>query len=111
VKRRKTRDAQSEAIALAIARRKGRIRRPKILEDPLAGTLLGRECGQRHLDAAQIFSSGLEARGKLATMTEFFHSSAPIFNVDHRLDLGPAIVDFRIGKSRHLKLQSRAGGV
>jgi hypothetical protein len=103
VKRRKTRDQMSEARSLGLARQKGRIRRSKVTEEPLAGGLLEREHGrllhERSLDTAQILAGGLVPQGCLSSLMQFSECSDPLFDIDHRTDLGHSTVDVRIGMS------------
>ena len=85
-------------MAQGIARQKGRIQRSKVLSEPLAGGILAREQGQTVLNAGHVWAQGIHAQGYLPTMPQFFSSSDPLFAVCQRLDLGPSLVDFRIGK-------------
>jgi len=101
VKRRKTRDERAEARALGMVRRKGCIQRSKVLEAPSAGGFLAREHGQGGLDGAQVFVGGLAPQGYIPSMLQFSSCSDPLFTMDHRPDLGPSMVDLRIGKSYH----------
>jgi hypothetical protein len=99
VKRRKLQDERSEAVTLRIARQRGRIQKSRILCEPMAGGFLAREQGQAGLDVPRIYAGGLVQQGYLPAMTNFDHCSEPIFTIDNRFDLGPSLVDIRIGKS------------
>jgi hypothetical protein len=99
VKRRKTRCERAEARALSIARQRGRMKRSKIMAEPLAGGLLTRENGQHGLDTAQILAGGLVPQGYISSMLQFSSCSDPLFAFGHRPDLGPSISDLWIGKS------------
>jgi hypothetical protein len=91
-------DEKEESRALAIARERGRVKRSKILSEPLAGGLLVRENGQDSLDTAQVLAGGLVSQGYISAMMQFSSCSAPLFAFGHRPDLGPSISDLWIGK-------------
>lgn len=97
IKKRKLNDAKAESRALTIARERGRVKRSKILSEPLAGGLLARENGQDGLDTAQVLAGGLVSQGYISAMMQFSSCSAPLFAFGHRPDLGPSISDLWIG--------------
>lgn len=100
VKRRKLRDEREAATAREEQRQKGRIRHPRILEEPLTGGILRRECGHGNLDSAKIFAGGLVRRGYVPQppVNPPDRESSPMFTVSHRPDLGPCVVDVAGGK-------------
>jgi hypothetical protein len=98
VKKRKLNDKKAESRATAVARERGRIKRSKILLEPLAGGLLERENGQDGLDTAQILAGGLVSQGYISAMMQFSSCSAPLFAFGHRPELGPSISDLWIGE-------------
>lgn len=96
VKRRKTVDDDKEKRAKQAIREQGRICRSKILEASLAGQILSRELGQCHgLDAAQLLSGGLVPQGRLPAFLG--PNCNPLFTLFPRTDLGPSMVDIRLG--------------
>lgn len=103
IKRRKTEEEQAEALSSDATRRRAQIRKSKLLGTPLEGGILRREHGLRHLDvASNIVAGGLVQQGGLRCPPQFLHCGAPIFTIEHRLDLGPSIADFRIGEVKRL---------
>jgi hypothetical protein len=93
----------AEAAAQRMARQKGRIRKSGVLQEPLAGGFLAREQGESaSLDDASIYARGLVPQGFLTSLMQFYWCSDPLFDIDHRPDLGPSMVDVRIGKSSGL---------
>ena len=98
VKKRKLNDQKAESRATAVARERGRIKRSKILLEPLAGGLLERENGQDGLDTAQILAGELVSQGYISAMMQFSSCSAPLFAFGHRPELGPSISDLWIGE-------------
>ena len=59
VKRRKIRDERAEENTFRMARRKGRIQRSRILDNPIAGGFLAREHGLGEVDVSCIVADGL----------------------------------------------------
>ncbi len=102
VKRRKLLDEREAAATREKKRQKGRIRHPRILEEPLASGILRRECGHGQLDSAKVFAGGLVRRGYVPQPRAYRpdRESCPMFNVCHRPDLGSCVIDVAQGK-RH----------
>jgi hypothetical protein len=99
IKKRRFDDAKAASEALAKARERHRVKRSKLLSQPLIGGLLVREYGQDDgLDSAQILAGGLVSQGYISAMMQFSSCSAPLFAFGHRPDLGPSISDLWIGK-------------
>lgn len=100
VKRRKLRDERDAATAREKQRQKGRIRHPRILEEPLTGGILRRECGHGNVDSAKVFAGGLVRRGYVpqAPVNPLDQESSPMFTICHRPDLGACVVDVAGGK-------------
>jgi hypothetical protein len=98
VKKRKLNDEKAKSGATAEARERGLIKRSRILLEPLAGGLLGRENGQDGLDTAQILAGGLVSQGYISAMMQFSSCSAPLFAFGHRPELGSSISDLWIGE-------------
>jgi hypothetical protein len=104
VKRRKTCDDQEEARVLQLKKERGRIKRSKILETPLTGGTLRRECGQNRgfLDGPAIVAGGLVKRGYISP--QILNGPAPwrssdyLFNVNQRPNIEDSIIDVQIGK-------------
>lgn len=98
VKRLKTRDQRTIDRDAMLARQKGQIQRSKVIKNSLAGGLVERAHGRSNgMDTAQIFAAGMLPQGSLSGMTRFSDCSDPLFDIDHRTDLGPSMVDIRMG--------------
>lgn len=104
VKKRKVREVRAAARELAVARQQGRIKRSKLLAEPLCGGLLARENGQVKLDTAQILAREFLPQGRMVTLSQFRNRgySAPVFDLVYRPDLGPSASDIYIGESSSL---------
>lgn len=68
------------------------------MKHTLAGGLVERAHGRSvGMDAAQIFAAGMLPQGCLSGMPQFFDCGYPLFDIEHRTDLGPSMVDVRMG--------------
>ncbi|KAH8820487.1 hypothetical protein F5884DRAFT_826862 [Xylogone sp. PMI_703] len=96
VKRRKVQDQEAQEVALCLARRQRHIQRSKLLESPLPGGFLVRECGYpRSSILERILPSNLNKTvldlNKLQSARE--RTSTVNFFVDRRPDRGPSAID------------------
>jgi hypothetical protein len=98
IKRRKLEDERSEALALRMARQKGRIQRSGALQSsPLSGLLAGEKVNSP-LDAANTFVGGLVEQGSFHDPDSMPGHCSPLFDVEPRPDINSSRVDLRIGK-------------
>lgn len=98
MKRRKTRDHAAEVREALFLRQRGQIRRAKLYHEALLGGQLERAHGRRWgMSDPQIYAEGLIHQGTLSPLTQFSVCNDPLFDVEHRTDLGDGIVDVRMG--------------
>jgi len=99
VKRRKTRDHASEAREALFLRQRGQIRKSKAFEKAIFGGQLERSHGrQTAINDSQIYADGLVEQGNLSALAQFSVCNDPLFDIEHRTDLGNGIVDVRMGE-------------
>ena len=99
MKRRKIRDQAAEAREALFQRQRGQIKRSKIANTLLAGGQPERGHGRSsRIEASAIYAGGLVEQGALSPLAQFSVCHDPLFDVEHRTDLGDGIVDVRMGK-------------
>jgi hypothetical protein len=80
-------------------RQRGRIKRSKVFEKALIGGQLERSHGRlSNIDGSLIYADGLIEQGSLSPLAQFSICHDPLFDIEHRADLGDGIVDVRMGE-------------
>jgi hypothetical protein len=98
VKRRKLRDEKEAKAARDHAREKLRIQQSKLLTEPLIGGALQREYGNDGLEPAKILAGGLVRQGHVLIDEVRVAGGSGMFTIIYRPDIGPSVIDFRLGK-------------
>ena len=99
VKRRKISEHAAKLREALLLRQRGYIKKSKISQIALVGGHLERSLARLgHIDDSQIYASGLIEQGNLSPSAQFVLCNDPLFDIEHRRDLGEGIVDVRMGK-------------